>query len=617
MEQTDIDIGRSSHKAIHTFHIPVLGIGFTIDTPLRVAKYGISSVISLVDDVIIEQMRKFHCEKEGEPYEEITNNAEDSRARRITAYLNLLDLLVSRQVVELQNSPFEPGSEITRYYEMLPETPLKRAYKEMLAMPDIKNKSILQEKLRALAMPGSIDVNIMTKLDSDFDLHGKKLPPGYSDAMAALRGYANSALESSIIFSAGLNQRLYSSLTCFSDFFPDKNKIFKKKIVLKVSDYRSALIQGKLLAKHGLWVSEYRIESGLNCGGHAFPTKGFLLGPVLEEFKSKKGKFISTILSTYNKALAGRNLPQADAPYGVRFTVQGGIGTADEDTFLREYYGVDGTGWGTLFLLVPEVINIDDESLKSLADATSDDVYLSDSSPLDIPFWNLRNSASEEARRHRIQEGKPGSPCCKSHALTNMEFTKHPICTASRLYQKRKLSHLQKEPLSEKERVKAIKRVLVKSCICHDLSGGVALKHRIDAKAKPAVCCGPSIVDFSKIATLEEMVSHIYGRLSLLTNSKRPHMFVQEIKIYSDYLQKEVEKFSAEVLSNTSAYFRDFKDNLLKGIDYYRQLAENFIEEQRERFLQDLESLCEEIKNISLYSCSPTPEFAKATACRP
>ncbi len=34
-----------------------MGTGFTIDTPIKVAKYGISSVISLVDDVLIEQMR--------------------------------------------------------------------------------------------------------------------------------------------------------------------------------------------------------------------------------------------------------------------------------------------------------------------------------------------------------------------------------------------------------------------------------------------------------------------------------------------------------------------------------------------------------------------------------
>ena len=85
----------------HSFHIPVMGTGFTIDTPLKVAKYGISSVISLVDDVLIEQMRKFHCQQAGEPYEMITDQDEDHRARRITSYLNLMDRLVKKQVNDL------------------------------------------------------------------------------------------------------------------------------------------------------------------------------------------------------------------------------------------------------------------------------------------------------------------------------------------------------------------------------------------------------------------------------------------------------------------------------------------------------------------------------------
>ena len=80
----------------YSFHIPVMGTGFTVDTALRVARYGISSVASLVDDKLVEQMRKHHSERTGQPYEEIPNHAEDHRARRITAYLNLMDRLVDR-----------------------------------------------------------------------------------------------------------------------------------------------------------------------------------------------------------------------------------------------------------------------------------------------------------------------------------------------------------------------------------------------------------------------------------------------------------------------------------------------------------------------------------------
>ena len=57
---------------LHTFHIPVMGLAFTIDTPIRVAHYGISSVISIADDELIEKMRAFYRNKFGLPYQEIS-----------------------------------------------------------------------------------------------------------------------------------------------------------------------------------------------------------------------------------------------------------------------------------------------------------------------------------------------------------------------------------------------------------------------------------------------------------------------------------------------------------------------------------------------------------------
>ena len=583
----------------HSFHIPVMGTGFTIDTPLRVAKYGISSVIPLVDDVLVEQVRKYHCEKHGEPYEEISNRDQDARALRITAYLNLLDRLIRLQVEALQASPFEDGSEITRYFEMLPETPLKRAYGEMLATTEPEAKARMQEDLRQHAVPGSIDVNIMTKLDRDVYWDGKKLPAEFTDAMAALRGFANSTLNSSVVFSAGINQRLYTYAATFDDFFPDDNGELKKKIILKVSDYRSASIQGRFLAKKGLWVSEYRIESGLNCGGHAFATDGYLLGPVLEEFKEKRQELTDTLHAAYAKALADRGWSVNNEPHEMGITVQGGIATALEDEFLLRYYMIDRTGWGTPFLLVPEVTNVDNAHLEKLLAATDGDVYLSDSSPLGIPFWNLRTSASEETRRQHIREGKPGSICLKGAARLNTEFTEIPICPSSRVYVKRKLQHLPEEGLSAEQLAAAKESVLRKSCICHDLGGSTTLKYDIDPAATPSICCGPSILDFSKISTLEEMVAHIYGRLSLMTNKERPHMFIKELMLYIDHLREETKNFSLKLSFRTPAYFSKFKKNLLAGIEYYHRLAGQFIEEQRKQFLADLKVLQDEIERLA------------------
>jgi hypothetical protein len=592
---------RAAGRSPHTFHICVMGTGFTIDAPLRVARYGIDSVMSLVDDVLMEQMRKLHATQAGEPYEEIPDSAHDCRGKRITAYLNLLDVLIARQVRALQASPFEPGSEITRYYELLPDSPLKDKYRAMLAAAEPADRLARQDRLRAQAVPGSIDVNIMSKSDRDVYWRGQKLEAKYSVASAAMRGYAESTLRSSIVFSAGFNPRLYTYAAEFPDFYPDESGESKKKVVLKVSDFHSAAVQGKFLAKRGLWVSEFRIESGLNCGGHAFATDGLMLGPILEEFRAKKDQLVEQLFAMYVKTLGQRKLPVSKEMPPVRLTVQGGIGTAAEDAMLREFYAADGTGWATPFLLVPEVTNVDQLHLEKLCAATETEVYLSDSSPFGMPFWNLRNSASEETRRRHIAEGRPGSRCVKGYVkLFNTEFTSEPICTASRQYQQLKLEHIKHEGLTDAQREAVREQVLNKSCICHDLAGGATIKNRIDMEATPALCCGPNIVDFSRTATLDEMIGHIYGRTSLLNGKPRPHFFLREIAIYIDFLIEELRLFRLALSPNPPKYFAEFKQNLLDGIAYYRQAAPQIALGAEAAFLGGLEALENRIGEIAV-----------------
>lgn len=579
-----------------------MGTGFSIDTPIRVAQYGISSVISLVDDTLVEQMREVYCHKLHRHYEPILREEKDSRARRITAYLNLVNELVSRQVNELQAAPFEPGSPITRYYEMLPETPLKRDYRTMLATTCSAMQETQQAALRAAALPGSIDVNIMTKLDRAVFANGQQLPREFNDGMAALRGYGRSDLCSAIVLSAGMNPALYGYMAEFPDFFPDDECRIRKRITLKVSDYRSAVIQGKFLAKRGLWVSEFRVESGLNCGGHAFATKGYLMGPILEEFKKNKQELTEMLHAVLNGWRAKQGLQPFATHPDLRITVQGGIGTVNENEFLLKYYNVDATGWGTPFLLVPEVANVDEEHLEKLVAATNKDVFLSSSSPLGIPFWNLRNSASEEARRERIREGCPGTSCPKGILSLNTEFTPVPICRASHTYQTLKLEAIDEAvaaaELTAEQADETRREVLAKSCICHDLGGSAKIRYGVEPDATPAICCGPNIRYFSAIATLEQMVGHIYGRLSLLTSSERPHMFVEEIRVYVDHLQDEARKLALGLGQQKEKYYQEFKANLLEGIEYYTRLAGQLVSEQREHFLDDLQALRDELESI-------------------
>lgn len=565
---------------IHTFHIPVLGLGYSIDTPLKVAPYGISSTVSIVDDHLVERMRAFHAVENDKPFTPISLKEEDHRAKRITAYLNLLDELVGEKFENLRQQSFEDGSDLQRYFELLPATSnLHVQYTEMLAEADDAQKLALQFNLRNQLTKGSIDANIMSKVDKvNFDADGANLGEKFSDALASLRGFANSDLNAAVIMSAGLNPRLYSYLEEFPDFFPSGDEQPKKKIILKVSDFRSAFIQAKFLAKKGLWIHEFRIESGLNCGGHAFATEGYLLGPILEEFKQKRQQMTSELFESYQSALQIKNMVASKQPI-TRFTVQGGIGTADEDAFLTEYYELDGTGWGSPFLLVPEATNVDTNTLDLLCEADEMDYYVSGSSPLGIPFNNFRKSSGESQRLERIAKGRPGSPCTKKFLVTNTEFTEKPICVASREYQKLKLQQLESAELPENDRLEQFNLITEKVCLCQGLSSTAYIKNDIlkprENKAV-TICPGPNTAYFNRVYSLDEMVSHIYGKINLLAGISRPSLFINELKLYVEYFKKDLDTSSKSLTAKKAKQLEKFKTELLNGIDYYGGLIKEF-----------------------------------------
>jgi hypothetical protein len=595
---------------VHSFHIPVLGLAFSVDTPIRVARYGISSVISIVDDILIEHMRKHYARLYGEIYQPITVRDEDYRARRITAYLNLLHQIVQKQIADLKTSAFEKGSEIVKYFEMLPEdSHLKAIYHRMVHMTDTVQQAALQYELRTNIVAGDIDVNIMTKLDKvNVGRDQEKLPGEYSDALASLRGFAESNLNASVVLSAGLNSRLFSYLGQRKEFTPDEQGNLKKRVILKVTDYRSAYIQGKILAKKGIWISEFRIESGLNCGGHAFASDGYLLGPILDEFKTNRQMLFDELLLLYRTALKEKGLPEPPASLHMRITVQGGIGTAKEDVFLRDYYHVDGTGWGSPFLLVPEATNVDDATRVILAQAKREDYYISDASPLGIPFNNVYGSSSDVQIRQRANEGKPGSRCTKKFLVSNTEFTTEPICTASSQYQELKIEQLKNQNLSPEVLEQKIAKVVEKACLCEDLAAPGFMNSSSNGSMKNkavAVCPGPNLAYFSKIASLEEMVSHIYGRIQLMTDTHRPNMFINELQLYVDYMKSEIQKRLDTWNAKEQKYFNTFKANLQDGINHYKGLIPKLLEESeryRESMRQELLALEQELLDIAIPS---------------
>jgi hypothetical protein len=586
----------------HTFHIPVLGLAYSVDTPVKVARYGISSVVSIVDDMLIERMRQFYTEKRNETFVPIDSKEIDFRSKRITAYLDLIKKIVDEQFEDLKKQAFDEGTDLNRYFKLLPDTsPLKSKYQQMLSKQDSIVVSALQQELLNEMEKGEIQVNIMAKVDRmNPDTNGEQL----SDSLTALKGFAESDVNSAVVLSAGMNPRLYSYLENFADFLPDKSGKFKKSIILKVSDFRSALIQAKFLAKKGLWVSEFRIESGLNCGGHAFATDGYLLGPILEEFKLKKQEMINELYEMYGKAILEKGIELNQAPK-MKISVQGGIGTAHENNFLMEHYQLDATGWGSPFLLVPEATNVDEETLELLATACKDDFYISSSSPLGIPFNNFSKSTSERQRLERIAKGRPGSPCVKKFLSTNTEFTEQPICTASREYQNLKIKQLEAEGLEPEVFQAKFDEITEKICLCEGLAAPAYLKNGIlkpkESKAV-AICPGPNIAYFSGKFSLDEMVSHIYGKLNLLNDIDRPNLFVNELNLYVDYLKKDISKHLQDMSDKKAKYISKFKEQLQVGIDYYKQLVPKITDQTevyRKKMLNELKEIEEQLQHLN------------------
>ncbi len=565
-------------EPIHNFHIPVMGTGHSIDTPIRLAHLGITSVISIIDDLLLERLRKYYTAQYDLPFERISPREEDSRAKRITAYLDMVYDIVEMKMERVRSLPFFEKNDKSRYFELLPDTSsLKKAYHELMATKPGDLREEFAHELSQRMIPGGIDVNIMVKLDRiDTDKHGKPLGEGFSDAKAALRGFAKSKVDSAMVFSAGINQSLYGYMTKYKDFYRNHEGEIRKKIILKVSDFRSAMIQGRYMAKKGLEISEFRIESGLNCGGHAFASPGHLLPVLLQDFKDKRkelGSQFQPIIQRFYEKMSWK-YPK-DLEHHPEITVQGGIGNYGEVQRLEKGFGIDRTGWASPFLLVPEATPIDTPTRVQLMNSTDDSLYLSDASPLGVPFNNLKDSGSERWSVDRYLKGKPGSACPKGFLVSNTEFTDRPICTASTEYMTHKLDEINNSMESGAEKDSAINKVLAKTCLCEHLGNGVLISLGIAPVERhpQAICPGPNLSWFNRNYSLEEMVDQIYGRGKDLLASNRPHMFAKEMQLYVDYFQSLIDDALKNLRQQKALH--TFYENMQNGFEYCKQIAQD------------------------------------------
>ena len=567
---------------VHKIHIPVMGICYTADTPIRVAHLGITSVISLVDDGLLEEYRMAYAERLGLDL----GSPQTTRIGRIRSYLDFVADEVERKFTRLCACRFDGGSDKDLYFLMLPlDSRLRVEYDGIFAktgLARIAAEAALTEKME----PGEIQANIMVGLNHE------------EAAFDAVRGFAASKVSGALVLSAGVNLSVFEEIAKCKDFYRTGTRPPKKKIILKVSDYRSALVQGRYLAKKGLEVYEYRIESGVNCGGHAFFESKKLLLDVVREFVEKRKELFETTCSMIAANVPVQGILPPPSP--ARITAQGGL-CAPEDIAQVLSLGIDGVGVGTPFLLVPQATSVDKETRRLLASAKPEDVCISHASPLGIPFVNLQTSTAARICEQKIQEYfapeseksgslelKPGFPCRQHYLCQNIPGFDHPVCMASREYVMHRLAEidaLEKEDLeackmhpynadveqsqpvvhekisqefdslesSIRRKYDKLRRVtLSRECICRFL--GNAGREEIREKSPSlhyqpecvavargsqhartrepvTICPNPDIGYFDREYTLLEMMQHLYGTGKRLTPKDKPSAFEIEERL--------------------------------------------------------------------------------------
>ncbi len=560
-------------KVSHDWHIPVMGIVYTLDTATKVARFGINSVMSIVHDQVIEMMYKHHSEIFDIEYEPIDIGEEDYRARRITRYLNLVDDIVEGQMAALRTMPLDGGfNDLHLAFQLLsPTHPVRGLYESFMKTKSPDLESMLKDSLTK----GRIDVNIMTKLDRPFARDDSQ---DLNEAMAALRGFANSKLESSLVLSAGMNPPLFTYIREFPDFLPDDSGKMKKKVILKISDYKSMRVQSKLLASKGVWVSEYRIESGLNCGGHAFGSpSGQLAGPIVEEIMANREKIHAEQLDAYRSALS---MPLLELPPPL-ITYQGGIKTHHEKKWFLDR-GIEMVGMATPFLFVPSVTILSENTREVLIKAKTEDIELSDDSPLGIDFWRVKNTLGDIMHNRKIAEGDPGYKCTYGY----LRLGEDGLCSADRRKVSERLEGLKGLPEGEmKDYLRA--KILAPHCLCGgliwDAKRAYGLQGDPFAKTTDAlVCAGPSAAYFKRNYTLLEMVRHFNGEAPFPELASAPNTHIEELRINVEKLEKDLSthqfRENAEAVKKSSG---KILIGLLSSIDFYKKNIGTFRQEEQ------------------------------------
>ena len=250
---------------------------------------------------------------------------------------------------------------------------------------------------------------------------------------------------------------------------------------------------------------------------------------------------------------------------------------------------------------------MDNETRTLLANAKENDFYLSNISPLGVPFNSVRGTSNEFWKQKRIDENNAGSSCPKRLLALSKEHDEKGLCMASKKYQDIKLEELEaiKNEISETEFEKSKAKITEKACLCVGLVNAAYIENDIKIKGQQqgiVICPGPNLAYFDKEISLANMVKHIYGNMNVMTDANRPNVLVKELKMYVAYLRNEISDFSTEISAGQIKKWNSFKNNLTEGIKYYQDLFSNteFFKEERAKIQKQIEQYQLELNEIEI-----------------
>jgi len=77
-------------------------------------------------------------------------------------------------------------------------------------------------------------------------------------------------------------------------------------------------------------------------------------------------------------------------------------------------------------------------------------------------------------------------------------------------------------------------------------------------------------------------------------------MFITELGLNIEKLKKDIWDFKKGLLPGAQKHLKEYKKNLAGGIEYYKKLADQIIDDKKQRFLADLQKLARTLDALTI-----------------